>query len=175
VSSVSFKIAKFCISFFAFFGSISVVKAWDVDMSRRKTDFDRIVDKQRLPASVDVKDSYLGLAALVEPMLPVQDLVLLSTENGFVPDKIYLRRGQNYRINLVNINDQKRNTSFILDDFAENHATPYGVNKSFEIKPQKMGEYVFHSPETSFRGRVIVVDPAPRTPASASRSQDVKP
>ncbi len=175
MSSVSFKIAKFCISFFAFFGSISIARAWDVDMSRRKTDFDRIEDKQRGPASQDVKDSYLNVASLVEPLLPVQDVVVLSTENGFVPDRIYLRRGQNYRINLVNINDQKRNTSFILDDFAESHATPYGVTKSFEIKPQKMGEYVFHSPETSYRGRVIVVDPAPRAPATAAKNIEVKP
>ena len=174
MNSVSFKIAKLCISFFAFFGSVAV-KAWDVDLSRRKTDFERIEDKQRLPANVDVKDNFLNVSALIDPMLPVQDVVVLSTENGFVPDKIHLRRGQSYRINLVNINDQKRNTSFILDDFAENHATPYGVNKSFEIKPQKVGEYVFHSPETSFRGRVIVVDPAPRAPASAANVKEVKP
>ncbi|MFN9067295.1 MAG: cupredoxin domain-containing protein, partial [Bdellovibrionales bacterium] len=175
MSSVSFKIVKYCISLFAFFGSVSIAKAWEVDLSRRKTDFDRIEDRQRGPASQDVKDSFLSVASIIEPMLPVQDVVVLATAEGFVPDKVYLRRGQNYRINLVNINDQKRNTSFILDDFAESHATPYGVNKSFEIKPQKMGEYVFHSPETTYRGRIVVVDPAPRAPASAAKSIKVKP
>lgn len=174
MSSVSFKIAKLCISFFAFFGSISIAKAWDVDLSRRKTDFDRIEDRKRSPASVDVKDSVLGLSALVEPMLPVQDVVIMNTATGFVPDTLHLRRGQNYRLHVVNINEQKRNVSFILDDFAESHATPYATEKSFEIKPQKIGEFIFHSPETSYRGRLVVVDPAPRAPASSSQ-RDIKP
>ena len=140
---------------------------WEVDMSRRQTDFDRIEDRTRKPASVDVTETILNLQKWVEPALPVQDVVILNTENGFVPDRLHLRKGQNYRVTLVNLNQKKRNISFILDDFAENHATPYAEGKAFEIKPQKTGEFVFHSPETSFRGRMIVVDPSSaRTPAS---------
>lgn len=175
MSSVSFKIVKLCISSFAFFGSVTIAKAWEVDMTRRRTDFDRIEDRKREPASADVKDSFLSLSALVEPVLPVQDVVIMNTASGFVPAAVHLRKGQNYRIHVVNINDQKRNVSFILDDFAESHATPYALEKAFDLKPQKVGEFVFHSPETSFRGRFIVVDPAPtRVPTSAS-AKDAKP
>lgn len=141
--------------------------AWEVDMSRRKVDFDRIEDRKREPASVDVTDSFLSLQKIIEPALPIQDVVIMNTENGFVPERVHLRKGQNYRVHLININEQKRNVSFILDDFVENHSTPYALKKSFEIKPEKTGEFVFHSPETSFRGRLIVVDPtSARTPAS---------
>ncbi len=164
---VNFKTAKLFTSFLFFTLVSSTTFAWEVDMSRRKVDFDRIEDRKREPASIDVTDSFLSLQKIIEPALPIQDVVIMNTENGFVPERLHLRKGQNYRVHLININEQKRNVSFILDDFAENHSTPYALRKTFEIKPEKSGEFVFHSPETSFRGRLIVVDPtSARTPAS---------
>lgn len=163
----NFKIVSLCIKTFLCLLLTAPAWGWEVDLSRRKTDFERIEDRSRQPASVDVTETFLNIQKWIEPALPVQDVVILNTENGFVPDRLHLRKGQNYRVTLVNLNQKKRNISFILDDFAENHATPYAEGKAFEIKPQKTGEFVFHSPETTFRGRMIVVDPSStRTPAS---------
>jgi hypothetical protein len=167
VNFVNFKTAKLFTSCLFLVLMTFSAQAWEVDMSRRQVDFDRIEDRKREPASVDVTDSILSLQKIIEPALPIQDVVIMNTENGFVPERVHLRKGQNYRVHLININEQKRNVSFILDDFSENHSTPYAIRKTFEIKPEKSGEFVFHSPETSFRGRMIVVDPTrTRTPAS---------
>lgn len=140
--------------------------AWEVDMSRRQLDFDRVTDQNRLPASTHTSTQpVLDLGSLILPSLPVQDIVILNTDKGFVPDKVHVRKGESYRIHLVNTNSEKKNVSFILDGFAESHSTPYAKEKTFELKPQKAGEYSFHCPETSFKGSVIVVE-SERKPAS---------
>lgn len=152
---------KIVIGTFVFLPAI----AWEVDMSRRKLDFERIEDNSRMPASAEQKLPVFDLEQMVLPSLPTQDVVILNTDKGFVPEKIYVRKGEAYRIHLVNVNSEKKNVSFILDEFAESHSTPYAKTKTFELKPQKTGEFSFHSPETSYRGRVIVID-SERKPAS---------
>jgi len=95
----------------------------------------------------------------------VQDIVILNTDKGFIPEKVVVRKGEVYKIHLVNVHSEKKNISFILDDFAESHSTPFAKEKKFELKPKKAGEFSFHCPETSFHGRLIVVE-SERKPAS---------
>ena len=99
-----------------------------------------------------------------------QEIVVLNTEKGFVPSTIRVKRGLNYKIDVVNVNEKERNVSFVLDSFSEHHGTYYGKIKSFVIRPQKEGVYKFISPETSAQGK-LVVSPSPavdkRLPASA--------
>ncbi len=149
-----------------FFTLVGVqAQSWDVDMSRRTLDFDRVSDQNRLPASAKTESPGFSVEALIPSNLPVQDIVILNTDKGFIPEKVVVRKGEVYKIHLVNVHSEKKNISFILDDFAESHSTPFAKEKKFELKPKKAGEFSFHCPETSFHGRLIVIE-SERKPAS---------
>ncbi|MFN7729636.1 MAG: cupredoxin domain-containing protein [Bdellovibrio sp.] len=140
------------------------VKAWDVDMSRRKTD----LQKFRGPASLEAdKKDKAWLDGLFQTMEPAQEIVILNTEKGFVPETLKLKRGKTYKIHVVNVNDQAKNTSFVLDAFSEHHGTFFGQQKSFEISPKTDGIFSFICPETAKQGRLIVYpEDSGRKPAS---------
>jgi hypothetical protein len=90
---------------------------------------------------------------------PVQDIVILGTDHGFIPSTVRVRRGGRYMIHVVNVNEKEKNVSFILDAFSERHAIYYGKIKSFKLEPKKEGIFSFQSPETSFDGRLVVFVP----------------
>lgn len=148
---------------------------WKVDFSRR-TQQTRTQDL-REPASAAEFPLQAPAAAGAQPGFfeslfqsgdIAQEIVVLNTDKGFVPSTIRVRKGMNYQIHIVNVNEKEKNVSFVLDSFSEHHATFYGKIKSFVIRPQKEGVYRFVSPETSAQGK-LVVSPAPadgRTPAS---------
>lgn len=166
MNSVNSKSVKLFIKILCFVLVAAQAQSWEVDMSRRKLDFDRVSDQNRLPASTQTTTSSpFNVEELIPSMLPTQDIVILNTEKGFIPEKIVVRKGEAYRIHLVNVHPEKKNISFILDDFAESHSTPFAKEKLFDLRPKKSGEFSFHCPETSFRGRVIVIDDE-RKPAS---------
>ena len=100
---------------------------------------------------------------------PIQDLVILHTERGFVPATVRVRKNGRYRIHIVNVNEKEKNVSFILDGFSEHHATYYGKIKIFTLEPKKEGTYSFQSPETSAEGKLVVFNPQMnvRAPATA--------
>ncbi len=141
------------------------VKAWEIDMSRRQKE----LFKSRMPASIvdqpEKKDDGI-LTNFFDSIEPTQEIVLLQTENGFVPETIRLRKGQSYRLHIVNVNQKEKNASFILDAFSEHHATYFGQEKSFSITPKTEGIYSFISPETAKQGRIIVIPDSDRKPAS---------
>lgn len=99
---------------------------------------------------------------------PVQDIVILNTEKGFVPNTIRVRKNSRYKISIVNVNEKEKNVSFILDGFAEHHATYYGKVKSFTLNANKEGVFSFESPETAAEGKLVVYNPpiTVRNPAS---------
>lgn len=167
MNSANSKTVKLFIKIVPFVFVTAQVQAWEVDLSRRKTDFDRITDQNRLPASQTTSEMPMGFK--IEELIPstqaTQDIVILNTDKGFIPEKVVVRKGEAYTIHLVNVHSEKKNISFILDDFAESHNTPFAKEKQFELKPKKSGEYSFHCPETSFHGRLIVID-TERKPAS---------
>lgn len=108
--------------------------------------------------------------SLFQPGDVAQEIVVLNTEKGFVPSTIRVKKGLNYQIHIVNVNDKEKNVSFVLDSFSEHHATYYGKLKSFVIRPQKEGVYKFVSPETSAQGKLVVIPSQAtdnRMPASA--------
>lgn len=96
---------------------------------------------------------------------PAQTIVIMNTESGFVPDTLRLRKGANYRIHVVNINDSKKNLSFTLDAFSEHHATYFGKDKSFDLSPKVDGVFSFQCPETAKQGKIVVYGDG-REPAS---------
>lgn len=112
---------------------------------------------------------------IFSPSQATQDVVILNTDQGFLPNTVRVKEGSQYRLIVVNVNEKARNVSFILDSFSEHHATFYGQVKSFHINPKKEGVYTFVSPETGAQGRLVVhpavsspsmMTPTVRTPAS---------
>lgn len=129
----------------------------------------------RSPASVTPVESIAEkeeskglLSSIFDSSEPVQDVVILHTPKGFVPSTVRVRKNGRYRFHVVNVNEQEKNVSFILDAFSEHHATYYGQVKVFTLEPKKEGTYSFQSPETASEGQVIVFNPeiTVRTPAS---------
>jgi len=140
----------------------SAFAEWKVDFSRR-TQATRQQDL-REPASSEIPvDANLQeqkppgfFESLFQPSDIAQEIVLLNTDKGFVPSTIRVKKGMNYQIHIVNVNEKEKNVSFVLDSFSEHHATFFGKIKSFVIRPQKEGVFKFNSPETSAQGKLVV-------------------
>jgi hypothetical protein len=144
--------------------------AWEVDMSRRQLDFNRISDQNRMPASETKDDTQTLFGQIFDSVEPTQDIVILNTEKGFVPETIRVRKGNSYRIHVVNLNQKEKNISFVLDAFSEHHNTVFGQERVFNLNPKVDGVFSYQSPETGVQGRVIVISnpDSTRTPAAAS-------
>jgi hypothetical protein len=91
---------------------------------------------------------------------PVQEIVILNTDKGFVPNTVRVRKNARYKITVVNVNEKEKNISFILDGYAEHHATYFGKVKSFALNATKEGVFSFQSPETAAEGKLVVYAPA---------------
>jgi hypothetical protein len=143
---------------------------WNVDLSRRqKTVQSKDMQEIRKPASTEER-SFVDV--IFQSGEPLQEIVVLNTDKGFVPSTVRVRQGLKYKIHVVNVNEKEKNVSFVLDSFGEHHATYYGKVKSFYLEPKKEGVYSFECPETSSEGRMIVLA-APgaqniRVPATAT-------
>jgi len=156
---------KVLVFLLAFFMQVSV-KAWDVDMSRRQKDLQK--NSTRGPASLfmEEKKPEKLVESFFDAMGPTQEIVILNTEKGFVPESVKLRKGNNYKIHIVNVNDKEKNVSFILDAFSEHHGTYYGQPKTFSVNPKTEGIFSFQCPETAKQGRLIIYSDDQRKPAS---------
>jgi hypothetical protein len=152
---------------------------WSVDFSRRAKavrDVDLLTPgrgQSRVPASYGSGDEVADgsdtasvdkgqkgmFDALFEGGEPVQEIVIMNTEKGFVPATVRVRKNGRYRIHVVNVNDKEKNVSFILDGFSEHHATFFGKIKTFHLEPMKEGTFSFQSPETSAEGKLVVFNP----------------
>lgn len=146
-------------------------QAWEVDLSRRQDQMGSRQNEQvtaaalegvaadRSPASLKMPEKAPEkniFSRVFDTVLPTQDIVIINTDQGFVPSTVRVKEGAQYRIVVVNVNEKARNVSFVLDAFSEHHATFYGQMKTFYISPKKEGVYTFLSPETSAQGRLVV-------------------
>lgn len=169
MSSLNSKTAKNFIKTVFTLGLITwapLVSAWEVDLSRRQLDFQRISNESRLPAST-VESTPIGLMdKALESVGPAQDIVIMNTEKGFVPEAVSVRQGGQYRIHIVNVNEGQKNVSFVLDAFSEYHNNLYGKTKTFTLSPKASGVFSYQCPETAMQGKLIVV-PDGRQPASS--------
>ena len=145
--------------------SSSAFAQWTVDLSRREEQLGLRKAPITEPApQIDQLSSASATASeekglfekLFEPSLPTQEIVILNTDQGFIPSTVRVREGLQYKVVVVNVNEKSKNISFVLDSFSEHHATFYGKMKSFLISPKKEGVYTFVSPETSAQGRLVV-------------------
>ncbi len=143
------------------------MRAWDIDLSRRNKD----LQKAQGPGSQveDVTPENL-VGSFFESIGPTQEIVILNTDKGFVPETLRLKKGSTYRIHVVNVNEKEKNVSFILDAFSEHHGTFYGQPQEFSIVPKAEGIFSFQCPETAKQGRIVVIgNDEVRKPASSSK------
>lgn len=163
-----------------FFVQVKVHAEWNIDLTRRQTDFNRI-ENQRMPASTNLEpakatdaDILEALKKVVNPVEPSQEIVVLQTEKGFVPEMIHLKKNDVYKIHVVNLNLKEKNVSFVMDAFSQSHNTVYGNIKTFTIQPKIEGVYSFQSPETGFSGKVVITPDTVRKIASETKTPEQK-
>jgi plastocyanin len=146
--------------------------AWEIDFSRRQVEFNKVKNEDRLPASIQEDQSATILNKVFESVEPTQDIVIMNTEKGFIPDTVRLRKGNNYRVHIVNVNGKEKNVSFVLDAFSEHHNTVFGEEKTFYVTPKTDGIFSYQCPETAVQGKFIIYSDVAggagdRKPASA--------
>ncbi len=176
-------------------GSSTASAQWSVDLSRRtqqmrkqelnrapaalrkaaESDSVQVVDPASVPTeSKEPERSFVD--KIFDAGEPTQDIVILNTERGFVPNTIRVRKDGRYMVHVVNVNEKEKNVSFILDGFSEHHATFFGKVKTFRLEPRREGVFSFMSPETAVEGKFIVFSSGPqaptvRMPATAMRGE----
>lgn len=131
--------------------------AWEIDFSRRQVEFDKSSDKTlRMPATIEVQESLDITEKIFSMAEPLQDIVILNTDKGFVPHTLRLKRGGKYKIHVVNVHPKEKNLSIILESFSESHSTFFGEEKTFDITPKVDGTFSYQCPETAVQGKIIV-------------------
>lgn len=169
MSFVNFKTVQACIKIVSGLFIALPAMAWEVDFSRREVDFTQVKNESRLPASASQSESTEILNRVFDAVEPAQDIVIMNTEKGFVPETVRLRKGSNYRIHVVNVNGKEKNVSFVLDAFSEHHNTVFGEQKTFQVTPKTDGIFSYQCPETAVQGKFIIYSDAStpgRKPAS---------
>lgn len=134
--------------------------AWDIDLSRRvKTAEPKGINELSWPSSIKSAEELFSGTPVQEiftSVEPAQSIVILNTERGFIPDTIRIRKDGNYKIYVTNVNEQMKNSSFILDSFGQTHGTYFGKPKSFDVVPKVNGIFTFMCPETGSQGKFVV-------------------
>jgi hypothetical protein len=154
VNSASIRIVRLFISTLVFLGTLQI-KAWEIDMSRRQLEFTEVKEVDQSNKVQNVESSVFE--SIFEPTGATQDIVILNTEKGFVPETVTLRKNQVYRFHVVNVNEKNKNVSFKFDAFSENHNTVFGKPKEFQVQPKQDGIFSFHCPETELKGKVVII------------------
>ncbi|MFZ3228673.1 MAG: cupredoxin domain-containing protein [Pseudobdellovibrio sp.] len=183
MNSANFKIVKsftraFLFSFF-FFAQVKI-HALEIDLSRRQGELQEMTSALRSPSAVltpepsvvvlpgespaVVKDEKAVnneiIEALKKVVMPVdvsKEIVIAQTEDGFVPSLIQVKKGEIYKIHIVNLNMKEKNVSFLMDSFTQAHNTVYGSLKTFTIEPKVEGIFSFQCPETGVQGKIVVL------------------
>lgn len=142
------------------------VQAWDIDLSRRQTELAKI-ENVRMPTSETVSlkkvekstDAEIveALKNVINPAEISKEIVILNTESGFVPDVVQVKKGEAYKIHIVNLNMKEKDISFLMDSFTQSHNTIYGNLRTFTIEPKVEGVFSYQCPETGAQGKLVVV------------------
>ncbi len=125
---------------------------WKIDLSRRA----KHIGVQKYIEVIPKEEKKEVFKYYHSNKHPIQELVIMQTAKGFVPESVSLRAGVQYRVYLVNVDKSVKNSSFILPKFSQYHSMYFGNAKSFIIHPQEEGVFKFESPETQNIGKIIV-------------------
>lgn len=144
-----------------FLALAQVAYSWEIDMSRRRKPAQTTEPAATTKAEVAPKAKMFEFVAKPnrDKVTDRQEIVILNTQNGFVPSNVRLKKGANYMIHIVNVNKNNKNASFMLDAYTQHHSTYFGETKSFKLDPDKEGVFDFQCPETSASGKLVVYGP----------------
>ena len=145
------KLVVFSLSFF----SQVHVKAWDVDLSRRSKDLE--TQSKVFNKPVQETSTVNPLESVMEATTPSQEIVIMNTNSGFIPETVRVKKGSTYKFHVINVNDKDKNVSFMLDAFNEHYGTYFGQPKSFVLTPKVDGVFTFFCPETAKTGHLVIV------------------
>ncbi|MBK9293150.1 MAG: cupredoxin domain-containing protein [Oligoflexia bacterium] len=143
---------------------VQIVYAWEVDFSRRRKPLATTEAQSVEPKAMD----FVAKPRRTK-ITDRQEVVILNTQNGFVPSNVRLKKGVYYTIHVVNVNKENKNVSFMLDAYNQHHSTYYGETKTFYLDPDKEGVFEFQCPETSSSGKLVVYGPKTQ-PVQVERS-----
>ena len=182
MNSANFKIAKnfirgFLFSF-CFFAQVHV-HAFDLDLSRRQPEVikpestaatEPVVAAPARPAEKSTDAEIVeALKNIINPAEVSREIVIVNTETGFVPEVVQVKKGEVYKIHVVNLNMKEKNISFLMDSFTQSHNTIYGNLRTFTIEPKVEGVFSYQCPETGVQGRLVVVPEAAPVRKTASQ------
>ena len=152
------------------------LNAWgiEIDFSRRTGELQKTIPSMNPdPQGNRVKRSYIQGQEFIESLFKAtgseMDIVILHTDTGFVPKTLYFMTDQLYRVHVVNVSKKQKNSSFIFDAFAEHHGIYFGEQKTFEVHPRQNGTFSFFSPESGYRGEVMVRKKMANEPVTAMK------
>ena len=155
------KLVVFTMSFFLHVH----VKAWEIDLSRRSKDIEQQSAAFQKPVQATTENNPVD--AVLDGVGPSQEIVIMNTDHGFVPETVRMRKGTTYRVHLINVNEKEKNVSFMLDAFNEHDGIYFGQPKSFTLNPKVDGVFTFVCPETAKQGHLVIVSDGPeRKPAA---------
>ncbi len=155
MNTASIRIVRLFISSIVFFGTLQI-RAWEIDMSRRQLEFTDVKEVDQAVKSQNTVTTVFE--SIFEPSGATQDIVIMNTDKGFIPETVTLRKNQAYRFHIVNVNEKNKNISFKFDAFSENHNTVFGKPKVFQVQPKQEGIFSFHCPETESKGKVVIIN-----------------
>jgi plastocyanin domain-containing protein len=84
----------------------------------------------------------------------IEEYAIIHTENGFLPQKLYLKAKQNVKIYVTGTTG--KNTSFIIDDLNIFKGVSKDSVTEVSFVPVKEGAYAFYCPITNKKGWIIV-------------------
>ncbi len=135
----------------------TVAAEWNVDFSRRQQD---LIEAEKSLPIYEVQNKTV-LDMVTERQAPTEDLVIINTKEGFMPSRVNLKQNQRYRVHVVNVNNDNKNLSFMMDAFSQHHGTYFGEPVVFEIEPRQQGLFDFRCPETAARGQLVINSEVP--------------
>ena len=86
------------------------------------------------------------------------EVVIVLTEQGFVPQKLMLERGKIYDVYLVNINEKMKLSSFFIDEFGVQGSLPHAQMRKISLTPKVSGEFFILSPESGALVQILVAE-----------------
>jgi|GEM_PF-5798791 len=89
----------------------------------------------------------------------VQQIVVLHTQEGFLPKQVMMNTSTRYELILVNVHPSQKLASYFLDDMGvQEESMPFGEVKKIILVPKKAGVYSLYSPESGWDAQVVVID-----------------
>lgn len=140
--------------------------SWKVKFDRTPTDMKGqsvhpfFLEKETVREPASPAPAALAVEPLPE-LMPAHELSLILSEGGFSPQKLHIKKGELYRVTVVNVSTTYRNSSFVIPSMAIYEGAYFAQPKTFQLQADQEGLFQFLSPESGTRGELVVYETAP--------------